>query len=297
MKVKIGKHLRYRIAKVLSPGSRALRCIVNSHPTKGFRAILFHDVPRNQIDAFDYLLRYVIEVHGIIAPGEAEAFLAGHDLSTRNGRTPCLVTFDDGFSSQVSVAKEILDYHGVKAVFFVCPGLIDVPRDGQREAIANHIFDGAVYSSDLPREMSLLSWSDLEALVAYGHTIGSHTSHHRRLSKLTGDELQEEIIGSAELLRSRLGIVIKWFAHPFGDFNSINRASFEMINRCYDVCCSGIRGLNSGTTHPLGLRREYIDLTNPFGYQKFILNGGLDFYWQVRAWQLQGLVKAGTKHS
>lgn len=244
--------------------------------------------------AFGNLLRYVLAVHKVITPEEAEDFLVGQDLHAQDGRIPYLLTFDDGFKSQGEVAKGILNRYGVKAVFFVCPGLMDIPREWHREAIARHIFDGSVHSADLPDDMAFISWSGLKDLIASGHTIGSHTAHHRRLSRLNRSELQQEIFGSAELLRSRLGTLIRWFAHPFGDLGSISLVSYEMIGSCYQFCCSGIRGVNSGRTHPLALLREQLDLSSPFEYQKFVLEGGLDFYYGLRARRLQALITKAT---
>jgi peptidoglycan/xylan/chitin deacetylase (PgdA/CDA1 family) len=282
------------MAKVCLSGYRLLRQVSGGYSAASFRILLFHHVPREQMAAFERLLGYVLDVHRIITPEEADALLVGRVLPNQHGRVPYLVTFDDGFQSQVNVAREILDQHGVKAIFFVCPGLIDVPREHHRDNIARFIFDGRVDSTDLPDEMGLMSWSDLDTLVASGHTIGSHTALHRRLAQLSEDEQEQEIIGAAVSLEKRLGVKINWFAYPFGDLTSVDRSSIHIIAKHHQFCCSGIRGVDSASNHPLALLREQIDPVGPFEYQQLVVEGGLDIFYRIRARRLQGLVSQAT---
>ena len=285
----MNRPMHSRLARLWLNGCRLLKKIAGPHPSGAFRILIFHDMPTSHSASFDRLLRYVVDVHGVLTPDEAESRLERKGKQTRDNRVPYLLTFDDGFESHRNVAKEILDRYDVKAIFFVCPGLMDVPREDQREVIATHFFDGCVRSADLPDGIALMSWSDLEDLVASGHTIGSHTAHHRRLSRLKTIEREYEILGSAGLLDSRLGISVRWFAYPFGDLGSIDRESFELIGMQYEFCCSGIRGVNSERTHPLGLLRQQLDLTSPFDYQRIVLEGDSDFFYAIRARRLQGL--------
>src|SRR2546421_5063146 len=68
-----------------------------------FRILVFHDVPESQRQALDRLVRHLLDVRGILTPEEAEARLEGKAPSGSNGRVPYLLTFDDGFSSNVAV--------------------------------------------------------------------------------------------------------------------------------------------------------------------------------------------------
>ncbi len=290
----MGRVFRYRFAKVWLSAWESLGYFKRVYPAGTFRVLLFHDIPRNLWTAFESLVRYVMDCHGVLTPEEAEGILDGTSPPILDTRIPCLLTFDDGFESHQNVAKEILNRYGLKAIFFVCPGLMDISRENQREAIARHIFDGHVRSTDLPDEMALMFWSDLESLIGSGHTIGSHATHHLRLSKLSIDVLQREIVESAELLASRLGISTRWFAYPFGDLGSIDWESYGIIGTRYEFCCSGIRGMNSGRTHRLGLLRKHLDLGTPFEYQKLVLEGGLDFWYKVQARRLQAMINKAT---
>lgn len=255
-----------------------------------FRILTFHDVPKLEQEAFDRLIRHVLEANGFLTPAEAEASLLGEQPPTTNGRIPCLLTFDDGFASNVTVAHEVLGRYGLKAIFFVCPGLIDLPRESHRQALTRHVYDDSISEANVPDDLSFMGWDGAEELVRLGHTIGSHTLLHSRLSSLEEEEQRREIVGSADYLEERLGVPIKWFAFPFGDLGSIDSRSMQIVAERYRFCCSGLRGLNSAETSPVGLLREAIDLTSPFGFQHLVLEGGMDFRHQKRARHLAELL-------
>lgn len=287
--------LRYRLAKNLLLGRRLLNGIEKKPPAGSFRTLLFHDLAEEQLPAFDRLVQHIMAAHGFITPGETESILAGtSDPAHRDIRV--LLTFDDGFQSQARAAREILDRYAIKAVFFLCPGLMDVPAERQQEAIAKCIFDGE-HAKNLPDHIRLLSWSEAESLLVAGHTIGSHTAFHRRLCGLGAKELQGEVVGSGELLEKRLGISVRWFAYPFGNIESIDPSSYELIRSRYEFSCSGIRGLNSPQTRPLALLRDCIEPLSPLEYQEFVLLGGLDFYYRNRARRLETFAKRAEKDS
>jgi peptidoglycan/xylan/chitin deacetylase (PgdA/CDA1 family) len=268
-----------------------LLTISAAKPVAGaFRILTFHDVPKLEHEAFDRLIRYVLEANGFLTPAEAEARLLGEQPPNPNGRIPCLLTFDDGFASNVTVAQEVLSRHGLKAIFFLCPGLIDMSRNRHRQALVRHVYDDSVSEASVPDEVSFMSWDGAEELVRLGHTIGSHTLHHSRLSSLLEEEQRKEIVGSADYLEDKLRVPINWFAYPFGDLGSIDSRCMQIVAERYRFCCSGLRGLNSAETSPVGLLREAIDLTSPFEFQRLVLAGGMDFRHQKRARHLAELL-------
>jgi hypothetical protein len=182
----------------------------------------------------------------------------------------------------------------VKGLFFVCPGLLTVPQGQQQSAIARYIFDG----QPVPRfakELALLSWKDVEDLAALGHTVGSHTAFHRRLSRLSAGEAEREVFGSADLLDKQLGRPVTWFAYPFGNIESIDASSCEVIGKRYRFSCSGIRGVNSKESHPLALLRDAMAPDSPAHYQEFILRGGLDLYYRKRARRLNRMTQGAGR--
>ena len=286
----------YRLSGSLLLLSRAIRRVW-PQPAGSFRIVLLHWVLREWEAAFECLLQYLLRTGGIISPEEAEARLCGTSGPTREGRVPYLLTFDDGYASNAVVAKSILRRHAVKALFFVCPDVMDLPRSRQLQAISRQYFEPGTPGALAPPEAALMSWAEVEELAASGHTIGSHGSSHARLSGLTGAEREREIAGSADRLADRLGGPVRWFAFPFGNLESLDEASCRLIVQRYDYCCSGIRGIVSMTADPWALLRESVDLSTSFAYQVCALEGGLDLAYLRKARRLRSLFSGARTHS
>ena len=241
---------------------------------------------------FARLVRYLKSRNALIDPQKVEDLLKGRAVLDADDRTQYLLTFDDGFESQAHATREVLDPLGIKALFFVCPQLMNVTRDRQRQKIAAQMFEGALRSERLPEDMSLMSWDDLNELVALGHTIGSHTGTHRRLSTLPSSAVEAEIVDSADLIEAHTDKSVRWFAYPFGDIDSIDVSSLGSISRRYAYCCTGVAGPNNAQTEPLGILRQNIDLDLTFAYQLFVLEGGMDFLYRSSADKYRSMISS-----
>jgi peptidoglycan/xylan/chitin deacetylase (PgdA/CDA1 family) len=271
--------LQYAAGTLLLPARRLWTRIGERPGPAAFRVLTLHHIRRDEFPLLERLLEYLLEEHGLLTPEEAQRRAYGGQPSRlairgRPGRVPYLVTFDDGFQSNFEVARSLLARYAVKAVFFVCPGLIDAAPHEQRALIARYVFDG-IDAVALSSDMSLMPWQEIRALRAEGHTIGSHTAYHRRLSTLNEQELIQEVIGSAEMLKDRLREPVSWFATPFGKIESTSRDAYRVVQPTYRLCCSAVRGIND-RVHPHALLREHVDFDTPFGYQQFACEGGLD---------------------
>ena len=280
----------YRLGPILLPAHRILSRLRSSRPSPGFRVLLFHDIPADRLTRFKRLVRYLQDNHGLLTPDECRQWLLGEGKKPDRGREPCLLTFDDGFGSQARAARKVLDPLGIRAVFFVCPGLMATAPDGQRAAIAEHVFAGAIPAAQLPADMALMSWDDVKGLAEAGHAVGSHTGSHGRLTALGETERKREIVDSGDLLASRLGMPVEWFAYPFGNIASIDAQALAIIRRRYDMCCSGVAGLNTAATGPLAVLRQKVDLDLSFAYQRFVIEGGMDFVYKGAARQYRSMV-------
>ena len=282
---------RYRVARPWLKVHRLLYAWTSNSPG-AFRILIFHHIPRAHGEALRRLLTYLLDEHGILTPAEAESRLMGRGQGLDYSKIPCLLTFDDGFSSQARVAAKILDPLGVKGVFFLCPGLMDAPIEQHAEAISRCVTEGEVAPAELPPDLAFMSWDEAASLAATGHTLGSHTWSHRRLAGLENGDRALELGEATRVLKARLGLEINWFSYPFGDVESIDVPSLAAVAREHRFCASGLRGLNAPGTHPLGLLREEIKLDAPFDYQKLVAAGGLDFLYQRRGQRLRQMLRA-----
>lgn len=266
-----------RIAKSFASQERGL-----------FRILLLHDVPTDQYDDLDRLLKLLAGRGRLIDPKAAEAALEGEPLPPGDG-TPVLLSFDDGFVSNLRAAETVLARYDVKALFFVCPGLMNFTGSRQRDAIAEHIFDNRRTARDIPPDLRLMTWKELEHLTALGHTVGNHTMNHRRLAGLPAEAVEREIVAGANAIHDRLGSFPEWFAYPFGDIESIDAQALEIGARHHRFCRTGIRGANEHGSPLSALFAEHVDLTASALWQRAAIDGALDV--QYRAAREQAIAR------
>jgi peptidoglycan/xylan/chitin deacetylase (PgdA/CDA1 family) len=234
------------------------------------RILIFHDVKEEQFPALERLFDHITENQRFVTPEMVEESFENPAETWEGERV--LVTFDDGFVSNLDIAREILPIYGIRAVFFVCPGLIDLDPALQNKGVGKFIFRGKP-PKPIPR---LMGWGQLEELGLLGHTLGAHSLTHRSLASLSGAELEKEIIESGERIKLTLARPVTWFAWPFGDISTVSPEALELAERRYRFCRSGVRGLNHATSYPGHLFAGPIDLDAPFSYQLLALEGGLD---------------------
>jgi peptidoglycan/xylan/chitin deacetylase (PgdA/CDA1 family) len=114
------------------------------------------------------------------------------------------VTFDDGHSSNLTLALPILREYGLGAMFFITVGWID-------------------------RKAGYLGWADLKILRDSGQQFGSHGWSHAFLTDCRDDQLRREVLDSRLMLEDKLGVEIRTMACPGGRFNS------RVISACKDA--------------------------------------------------------------
>ncbi len=127
---------------------------------------------------------------------------------------PLIISFDDGWAEDYSVAFPILKRYNFIGVFFVYTHPLDKPE--------------------------FLSWGQVEEMSGAGMDIEAHTLTHPHLRSLTPDAAAKEIGESKATLENRLGKPVVAFAYPFGEYNA---AIIEMVKRAGYECAVTI---NSG---------------------------------------------------
>lgn len=217
------------------------------------RVILHHDVPPWEEARFAAQLRWLARTWHFVAPDEFAAMVSG-EAPIRGANA--LLCFDDGFASNRAVAERVLNPLGIRALFFVVADLVAMAdRDAGRRFMGARL--GFALAPDaVPASWGHMTWSDLEALLEQGHTIGGHTATHARLSELASvADLHREIVASADQIAERLGAPIDHFSYTFGDLASVNEPAIAMAHARFRFVYSGLRGDNAGA--PRGaLRRD-----------------------------------------
>jgi peptidoglycan/xylan/chitin deacetylase (PgdA/CDA1 family) len=130
-----------------------------------------------------------------------------------------VITFDDGYKSQYEVAWPILKKYGYPFTMFI-----------YTEGVRGGTLGGG----------GAITWEQLADMRDNGIDIEAHSATHQDLreghtitlaapggkktrTKLTGPQyeewMQNEVVGSKQLLEQRLGIKVNCFAVPFGNYN------------------------------------------------------------------------------
>ena len=128
-----------------------------------------------------------------------------------NQQKVVFLTFDDGYKSQYSNAKPILDKYGFKATFSIVCNYVG--RDNR------------------------MTWEEIKSLQQEGHDIASHTMNHYDLSKLPPQEIEYEVSQSKQCLLDQ-GINPKGFTYPFNG-GSDEPSVISTVANYYDLARTG----------------------------------------------------------
>lgn len=110
---------------------------------------------------------------------------------------PILLTFDDGYSGHYKYVYPLLKKYGYPAVF-------------------------SIYTAKVGKHLgrSSLTWAELREMAADPLvTIASHTVNHKVLTGLADTEIQYEVRESKRILETELGIPIRYFTYPEGNYS------------------------------------------------------------------------------
>ena len=226
--------------------------------------MILHDIPVNQKFVLKKQLQKLQKKWNIVTPEKFEKMISGNDPIHGNN---LLITFDDGLISNRIVAEEVLNPLGIKAIFFVITDFIDIKNvDDAHQFIADNIMPNAK-KEEIPMHWYNMQWKDLSVLIEQGHTIGSHTKKHVRLSSCNENELIEELVISANYIESKLGKKVEHFAFTFGNIESFSNVAMEVAKSRFSFIYSGLRGNNTSNVSPLAIRRDvatYISSNNEY---------------------------------
>jgi peptidoglycan/xylan/chitin deacetylase (PgdA/CDA1 family) len=126
-----------------------------------------------------------------------------------------IITFDDGMLSQYTYAKSILDKYNFKATFYIICNNVD--------------------------KENRMNWNNIHILEEEGHEIGSHSMNHNKLSKLSEDEMEYEIIESKRCLQAN-GFDVTSFSFPYNDGDD-NKKILKIIAENYYIARTGTEPL------------------------------------------------------
>jgi len=132
------------------------------------------------------------------------------------------VTFDDGFGNFATEAAPRLRDGGMPVTLFVV-----TDHQGTNDW-------GGLPAPGIP-SLPLLDWEALGRMAEQGVTLGGHTRHHPRLSRVEPARLEDEIGGCAARIREQTGQTAQTFAYPYGD---LTPEAVAVTARYFSMACT-----------------------------------------------------------
>lgn len=189
---------------------------------------------------------------------------------------PVLVTFDDGYRSVKTVARPILQRHGVPVALFVCTNAVerrqllwfdaialtrgedavqrlkDAPFDDWHAAIT----DARTSVSD-HEPHALLTAAEIGELAREGFEIGGHTDEHLILARADPSEQERQIRLNHEAVEAWAGRPATAFAYPNGGRGDYTADTIAILKQTgYETAFTAEPGFV--TNSPLFERPRYL---------------------------------------
>jgi peptidoglycan/xylan/chitin deacetylase (PgdA/CDA1 family) len=164
------------------------------------------------------------------------------------------INFDDGWISSYTTALPIIEAANLPATFY----------------IISSYFGKSAY----------ITVPDMLALQSAGEEIGDHTKTHPNLTRLSADEMQDEIIGSMAQLKADGVHSITTFAYPYGAHNEETNAT--VLQAGYIAARTIDNGMNDPQSNPhLLLAREVTDTISVAEVEQWINEANARNEWLI----------------
>jgi peptidoglycan/xylan/chitin deacetylase (PgdA/CDA1 family) len=158
---------------------------------------------------------------------------------------PVVITIDDGFKSTFTLAYPILKKYDFPATLFLYTNFID-------------------------KNNNSLTWKEINEMVENNIEIGSHTLSHCNLLRYKKNEnydtyfnrVKKEIFLSKEILESKIGGKVKFFAYPYGVYSPVIKNL--VIQAGYEGILNANSMNNTLNADPFSLNRQIV-----FGISSF----------------------------
>jgi peptidoglycan/xylan/chitin deacetylase (PgdA/CDA1 family)/glycosyltransferase involved in cell wall biosynthesis len=180
------------------------------------------------------------------------AYLAGEKPLPKR---PIILTFDDGYADNYTLALPLLREHGMRAVVF----LIGDAR------ITTNVWDAADAEPTLP----LLDQPQIREMAQQGIEFGSHTRSHARLAGLAADRLRAEVAGSKRAIEERVGggAPVLSLCYPYGAVDAEAKAAVAEAGYAFGVASDSGPLKIGGDLYEIR-RAQIFPSTTRFGFWK-----------------------------
>lgn len=246
-------------------------------------AVSLHGTPPALTDKFKAMVESLLQSRMPATLADVQRALRGDWDESKPG---LLVCFDDGRLDNYTVAAPVLESLGLRGVFFVPVDFVECPTDQQPAFVQRHSIS---YGQADSEPVYAMSWEQLRDLEARGHSIGAHTSSHRRLPAGVGAaDLEYELVRSKAMLAAKLGHPPEAFCWVGGEPGNFSREAAQIIGREYALAFTSFYGVINQSSKPHYLARHNIEAHWPLEQVEFYLSGWMQERYARRAagvWQ------------
>lgn len=206
--------------------------------SNSLRVLMYHNIIEEDFENFEKQIKYLKKNWNFVTPKTFHSLLIKRQkIKGRN----LLLTFDDGFKSNVFIARNILKKYNIKAIFFIPLKFIKLKSKTEKIKFINK----NLKINYINKNMENMNLDDLSYLKKNGHEIGSHTYSHKNLKNIKNlNTLNNEIFKKNKYFEKKINFKFKSFALNFGSINFISRISLNISLKFYKSVFVAIRGEN-----------------------------------------------------
>jgi peptidoglycan/xylan/chitin deacetylase (PgdA/CDA1 family) len=238
------------------------------------------------VDAFDAQMRYLSLTCDVIS---LDDYL--HRRGAAGKRPSVVLTFDDGFLNNATIAYPVLKHYRMKATIFIAtsfvsgeetPWFLGVDRDRKQSMMKGSYREFkkqlAVPGGTVPDTALFdpMNWDQVAELSRDPDiTIGSHCKRHHPLTIVPDTMLVDEIKGSKEIIEKRLGRRIDYLSYPHGIYDE--RAVRIAGQSGYRAALTTKSGFNGSRSDRFRLKRNNVGHGGDLDIFSCVLSGAWDF--------------------
>ncbi|MCF8185847.1 MAG: polysaccharide deacetylase family protein [Sulfuritalea sp.] len=164
----------------------------------------------NSVSEADFIsqMNYLYKHYSVLKISQ-EGQISGYDSTKVN----ILITFDDGFKDNFTIAAKVLARYQFSGIFFVIGECL---QRGSPPAFVN----SKMYKSRESQAYKTFTTNDALEMINMGMTIGSHGQTHIDYAKHSFEAARSDALISKSCIETQLGVPVELFAFPWGRFRA-----------------------------------------------------------------------------
>jgi peptidoglycan/xylan/chitin deacetylase (PgdA/CDA1 family) len=237
----LGQQLRYLVRhfKIVSLDSMLDRIMNGSLPLAHEIVLTFDDGLRNNLTVVYPILRELqLPATMFVCPALVESgeWLWNHEMRCRlqTLAAPDLAELRMKLLTPGNTVEAIIEWMKT----------LQLQKRRTAEAIIRQATTGFQPTEAQREAFDIMNWNDLRSLDPELITVGSHTLSHPILTKLSGEEIETEIVESRRCLEQRLERKIDFFCYPNGAYD---RRAYQLVQKTYRAAVTTETGVINGS--------------------------------------------------